>query len=104
MNRISMGIWGNTNLRDRFNIDGFSEDVSVIDRIKEVGETDGIDGVELHPRPRSTSVMHRRSRRSRMTTICRSSSCVVTHGPRNSTSSALWRTRKTPCAGRRSIG
>jgi len=43
-----MGIWGNTNLRDRFNINGFGEDVSVLDRIKEVGETAGIDGIELH--------------------------------------------------------
>ena len=47
-NKISMGIWGNTNLRDRFNVNGFGEDVSVIDRIKQVGETDGIDGIELH--------------------------------------------------------
>jgi xylose isomerase len=43
-----MGIWGNTNLRDRFNINGFGEDVSVLDRIREVGETEGIDGIELH--------------------------------------------------------
>ena len=48
MNRICMGIWGNTNLRDRFNINGFGEDVSVIDRIKQVGEIEGIDGIELH--------------------------------------------------------
>jgi len=47
-NRISMGIWGNTNLRDRFNINGFGEDVPVIDRIKQVGEMEGIDGIELH--------------------------------------------------------
>lgn len=47
-NKISMGIWGNTNLRDRFNINGFGEDVSVIDRIKQVGEIEGIDGIELH--------------------------------------------------------
>ncbi len=47
-NKISMGIWGNTNLRDRFNINGFGEDVSVIDRIKQVGEAEGIDGIELH--------------------------------------------------------
>ena len=40
-NKISMGIWGNTNLRDRFNINGFGEDVSVIDRIKQVGEMEG---------------------------------------------------------------
>jgi sugar phosphate isomerase/epimerase len=43
-----MGIWGNTNLRDRFNINGFGEDVSVIDRIRQVGEIEGIDGIELH--------------------------------------------------------
>ncbi len=48
MNRISMGIWGNTNLRDRFNINGFGEDVSVINRIRQVGEIEGIDGIELH--------------------------------------------------------
>ncbi|MEA2064590.1 MAG: sugar phosphate isomerase/epimerase family protein [Gemmatimonadota bacterium] len=48
MNKISMGIWGNTNLRDRFNINGFGEDISVIDRIKQVGALDGIDGIELH--------------------------------------------------------
>ena len=47
-NKISMGIWGNTNLRDRFNINGFGEDVPVIDRIKQVGEIEGIDGIELH--------------------------------------------------------
>jgi xylose isomerase len=47
-NKISMGIWGNTNLRDRFNINGFGEDVPVIDRIKQVGEMEGIDGIELH--------------------------------------------------------
>lgn len=47
-NKISMGIWGNTNLRDRFNVNGFGEDVSVLDRIKQVGETEGIDGIELH--------------------------------------------------------
>ena len=47
-NKISMGIWGNTNLRDRFNVNGFGEDVSVIDRIKQVGEIEGIDGIELH--------------------------------------------------------
>jgi len=29
-----MGIWGMTNLRDRFNINGFGEEMSVIDRIK----------------------------------------------------------------------
>ena len=48
MNKICMGIWGNTNLRDRFNINGFGEDVPVIDRIRQVGEVDGIDGIELH--------------------------------------------------------
>jgi L-rhamnose isomerase len=48
MNKIAMGIWGITNLRDRFNINGFGEEVSVIDRIKMVGETEGIDGIELH--------------------------------------------------------
>ncbi len=48
MNKISMGIWGNTNLRDRFNINGFGEEVSVLDRIREVGEIEGIDGIELH--------------------------------------------------------
>jgi hypothetical protein len=41
-----MGIWGNTNLRDRFNTNGFGEDVPVIDRIRQVGETDGIDGMK----------------------------------------------------------
>lgn len=46
--RISMGIWGNTNLADRFNTQGFGEFVPVIDRIRQVGETDGIDGIELH--------------------------------------------------------
>jgi len=43
-----MGIWGNTNLPDRFNISGFGEPVSVIDRIKEIGEIEGVDGIELH--------------------------------------------------------
>lgn len=46
--KIAMGIWGNTNLVDRFNSKGFGEFVPVIDRIKEVGETAGIDGIELH--------------------------------------------------------
>ncbi len=46
--KISMGIWGNTNLVDRFNVNGFGEFVPVIDRIKEVGEIEGIDGIELH--------------------------------------------------------
>ena len=48
MNKICMGIWGMTNLRDRFNVNGFKEEIAVIDRIKMVGETDGIDGIELH--------------------------------------------------------
>ncbi|KPL08932.1 MAG: hypothetical protein AMS26_23550, partial [Bacteroides sp. SM23_62] len=43
-----MGIWGMSNLRDRFNINGFKDEVSVIDRIKMVGETADIDGIELH--------------------------------------------------------
>jgi L-rhamnose isomerase len=47
-NRICMGIWGMTNLRDRFNINGFGEEMSVIDRIKAVGETEDVDGIELH--------------------------------------------------------
>ncbi len=46
--KISMGIWGNTNLPDRFNTQGFGEPVSVLDRIKECGEIEGIDGIELH--------------------------------------------------------
>ena len=46
--KISMGIWGNTNLSDRFNTQGFGDFVPVIDRIGEVGEVDGIDGIELH--------------------------------------------------------
>jgi sugar phosphate isomerase/epimerase len=46
--KISMGIWGNTNLVDRFNVQGFGEFVPVIDRIKEVGRIDGLDGIELH--------------------------------------------------------
>jgi xylose isomerase len=37
-----------TNLRDRFNINGFGEEVAVLDRIRAVGEVDGIDGIELH--------------------------------------------------------
>lgn len=43
-----MGIWGNTNLVDRFNTEGFGEFVPVVDRIRQVGETEGIDGIELH--------------------------------------------------------
>ena len=46
--RISMGIWGNTNLADRFNVKGFGEFVPVLDRIREVGEIEGVDGIELH--------------------------------------------------------
>ncbi|MCX8036911.1 MAG: sugar phosphate isomerase/epimerase [Candidatus Sumerlaeia bacterium] len=46
--KISMGIWGNTNLADRFNVKGFGDFVPVIDRIKEVGEIEGVDGIELH--------------------------------------------------------
>ena len=37
-NKICMGIWGMTNLRDRFNINGFGAERSVIDRIKAVGQ------------------------------------------------------------------
>lgn len=48
MNKICMGIWGMTNLRDRFNINGFGDETPVIDRIKACGETEGIDGFELH--------------------------------------------------------
>jgi len=46
--KISMGIWGINNLPDRFNVKGFGEDIPVLERIKIVGETDGIDGIELH--------------------------------------------------------
>lgn len=46
--KISMGIWGQTNLPDRFNVNGFGEPVSVIDRIRECGEIEGVDGIELH--------------------------------------------------------
>ena len=48
MNKISMGIWGMTNLRDRFNVNGFGDEVGVLERIKICGETEGIDGIELH--------------------------------------------------------
>ena len=48
MNKICMGIWGMTNLRDRFNVNGFKEDIPVLERIKMVGDTDCIDGIELH--------------------------------------------------------
>ena len=46
--KICMGIWGNTNLPDRFNTDGFGEFVPVIDRIRQVGQIEGVDGIELH--------------------------------------------------------
>ncbi|MFO8006331.1 MAG: sugar phosphate isomerase/epimerase family protein [Candidatus Brocadiia bacterium] len=46
--KISMGIWGNTNLPDRFNPSGFKEFVPVLERIREVGEIEGVDGIELH--------------------------------------------------------
>lgn len=46
--KISMGIWGNTNLRDRFNPNGFKEDVPVIKRIEGVVKVKGIKGIELH--------------------------------------------------------
>lgn len=46
--KICMGIWGQTNLPDRFNVNGFGEFVPVIDRIKECGEIEGIGGIELH--------------------------------------------------------
>ena len=46
--KICMGIWGNTNLVDRFNVNGFGEFVPVLDRIKEVGEFEGLSGIELH--------------------------------------------------------
>lgn len=46
--KISMGIWGNTNLPDRFNTQGFGEFVPVLDRIRQVGEIEGVDGIELH--------------------------------------------------------
>lgn len=46
--KIAMGLWGSTNLADRFNVNGFKDAVPVIDRIKEIGEVEGIDGIELH--------------------------------------------------------
>jgi len=46
--KICMGIWGNTNLPDRFNVVGFGQFVPVMERIKEVGRIGGIDGIELH--------------------------------------------------------
>jgi hypothetical protein len=45
--KISMGIWGNTNLPDRFHISGVSDFVPVVDRIREVGEIQGVDGPKL---------------------------------------------------------
>ncbi len=48
MNKICMGIWGMGNLCDRFNINGFKDDVDILERIKIVGETEGVDGFELH--------------------------------------------------------
>jgi len=48
MNKICMGIWGMTNLKDRFNVNGFGEEVEVVERIKICGKTEGIDGIELH--------------------------------------------------------
>ena len=46
--KIAMGIWGNTNLADRFNVNGFGDFVPVLDRIKQIGELEGINGFELH--------------------------------------------------------
>jgi len=46
--KISMGIWGINNLPDRFNTDGFGEFIPIPDRIRMVGETEGISGIELH--------------------------------------------------------
>jgi xylose isomerase len=46
--KISMGIWGINNLPDRFNVQGFGDFVPVIDRIKIIGETVGVNGIELH--------------------------------------------------------
>ena len=46
--KISMGIWGINNLPDRFNVQGFGDFVPVVDRIKIIGETPGVDGIELH--------------------------------------------------------
>jgi sugar phosphate isomerase/epimerase len=48
MNQICMGIWGMSNLRDRFNVNGFKAEVPVLERIKQVGECEGVDGFELH--------------------------------------------------------
>lgn len=46
--KIAMGIWGYTNLVDRFNVNGFGEYIPVIDRLKAIGEIEGVDGIELH--------------------------------------------------------
>jgi sugar phosphate isomerase/epimerase len=46
--KICMGIWGINNLPDRFNVQGFGDFVPVLDRIKICGETEGIQGIELH--------------------------------------------------------
>jgi len=46
--KISMGLWGINNLPDRFNVDGFGDFIPIIDRIKLIGETGGVDGYELH--------------------------------------------------------
>lgn len=46
--KICMGIWGQTNLVDRFNVNGFGEPMAVLDRIRQCGEIEGIDGFELH--------------------------------------------------------
>jgi len=46
--KISMGIWGINNLPDRFNVQGFGDFIPVVDRIKIIAETEGIDGIELH--------------------------------------------------------
>lgn len=48
MNKICMGIWGMTNLRDRFNVNGFKDEVPVIERIEQIGKTEDVDGIELH--------------------------------------------------------
>ena len=46
--KISMGIWGINNLPDRFNTNGFGEFIPVLDRLKMIGEVEGMDGYELH--------------------------------------------------------
>jgi xylose isomerase len=46
--KISMGIWGINNLPDRFNVQGFGKTIPVLERIRIVGETEGIEGIELH--------------------------------------------------------